>query len=148
MLSSVRSLSGYENELEINNSEEDFEEYNNLRFFSRFWRFWNCGRLYIQRSLHERMIIWCTPRLQELNEQDPIQRHDQELLSNWGRGKMADVLLTIFQNAFPQMFYSDSNSTEMCFIGHNLQYSSFASENGFVPRRKQAIIRTNAGLVY
>ena len=36
MLSSVRSLSGYENELEINNSEEDFEEYNNLRFFSDF----------------------------------------------------------------------------------------------------------------
>ena len=42
----------------------------------------------------------------------------------------------------------DDNLIEAFSYGLNWQYTSFVSDNGSAPTRRQAIIWTNAGLVY
>ena len=50
------------------------------------------------------------------------------VLTNWGRNKMATISQTTFSKAFSWM----KNFTEICSLGSNLQYSSIGSDNGLL----------------
>ena len=47
-----------------------------------------------------------------------------------------------------KLLYFDSIFTEICPHGPNWQYGSFGSDNGIVPKRRQAIIWINDDPVY
>ena len=47
-----------------------------------------------------------------------------------------------------KVLYFDRNFTEVCSYESNWQYPSIGLDNGLVPNRQQAIIWTNAELIY
>ena len=70
-----------------------------------------------------------------------------QVLTYWGRDKMAAIFQTTLSNAFSWMtmlkfwlrFHWSLSQ------GSNYQYSSIGSDNGLAPARRQAIIWTNDG---
>ena len=69
-------------------------------------------------------------------------------LTHWGQDKMAAVLQATFSNTFVWMKINfDKNFTEFSYKS-NRQYSNIGSSNVLAPNRRQAIILTNADLVY
>ena len=51
-------------------------------------------------------------------------------------------------NIMKYIFLNDSDFTEICSHGSNWQQSIFGSDDGVVPKRQQAIIWNNDGLVW
>ena len=64
--------------------------------------------------------------------------------------KMAAISQTIFSDAFLEwkVLYFDYTFTEVCSQGSNLQWTSIGSDNILAPKRRQAIIWTNADPIH
>ena len=74
----------------------------------------------------------------------------RSFLTHWGRDKMDAILQTTFLDYFLlwKLLYFYSNSTQIYSQRFYQQYASIGSGNGLMSKRWQAIVWTNAGLVY
>ena len=63
---------------------------------------------------------------------------------------MAAILQTMYSNSvsFMKIGVFVSNSIEICFQVPNWQWANIDSDYGLEPNRRQAIIRTNYGLIH